>query len=142
MGQTVSGANLDSGYRAHPEHKIDVVLCPALIEVIFNGEPIASSEKTLLLTESRHGPVYYFPREDVNMRLLEKTDAQTVCPFKGAASYWSVVVGERMSENAVWSYEDPLREVAGIQNYMAFYWDKMDDWRCDGQPLKEDEGTR
>ncbi|MFQ5693930.1 MAG: DUF427 domain-containing protein, partial [Nitrospinota bacterium] len=52
----------------------------------------------------------------------------TRCPYKGDASYWTVTAGGRTAENAVWSYEDPIDEVAGIEGHMAFYWDRMDAW--------------
>ncbi len=138
MGLTVSGASTKSGYETHPEHKLDVALSEATIQVVFNGETIASSDRVLLMTESRHTPVYYFPRDSVNPSFLEKTDLLTTCPFKGAASYWTVKVGDRKAENAVWSYEDPLIEMAGIQDYMAFYWEKMDQWLRNGQPIEQD----
>lgn len=137
IGQTVSGAQAQSGYEAHPEHKIDVSLKGALIQVVFNGEIIASSDRALLMAESRHSPVFYFPRDAVKMSLLEKTDLTSTCPFKGAASYWTIKVSDREAISAVWSYEDPLREVAGIQDYMAFYWDKMDQWLSDGQLIEQ-----
>ena len=57
--------------------------------------------------ESNHIPLYYFPVEDVRMDLQEKTDNSTHCPYKGDASYWSVKVGDRIAENAVWGYEKP-----------------------------------
>ncbi len=135
MGLTVSGADAPSGYEAHPDHKLDIALAGAAIQVILNGEVIASSDRALRMTESRRAPLYYFPRDCVNMSFLEKTDLQTTCPFKGAASYWTVKVGDRREVDAAWSYEDPLRQVAGIQNYMAFYWDKMDQWLRDGRPI-------
>jgi uncharacterized protein (DUF427 family) len=70
---------------------------------------------TRLLLETGHSPVYYFPREDVRMDLLERTDHHTRCPHKGEASSWNLKVGDRTVENAVWSYEQPLEQMAGDQ---------------------------
>ena len=66
----------------------------------------------------------YFPREDVRMDRLERTAHESFCPFKGDASYWCLVAGDRREENAVWSYEDPFEQVAGLRDYVAFYDDR------------------
>jgi uncharacterized protein (DUF427 family) len=66
----------------------------------------------------------------VRFELLEPTDHQTFCPFKGEASYWTLRVGDRVEENAVWSYEDAFDEVEGLEGYVAFYPDRVD-WEDD-----------
>jgi uncharacterized protein (DUF427 family) len=119
--------------RREPAHTISFEPCAKRVRVQFNGETVADSTRVHLLHETRHLPVYYFPRADVRMELLTRTDHATHCPYKGDASYWTVTVGERSAENAVWSYEDPIPEVAGIKDCMAFYWERMDRW------LEEDE---
>ena len=79
------------------------------VRVIFNGVAIADSRRAMLLHETRHPPVYYFPREDVRMDCLDRSTLVTYCPFKGDASYWSVIVGERAAADTAWSYEKALR---------------------------------
>ena len=106
------------------------------IAAVFQGKTIADSDRVLVLQETNHEPVYYFPRDGVQMGYLERTDHQSYCPFKGAASYWTINVGGRRLENAVWSYEDPLLEVSGIKDYLAFYWDKLDAWYENDEPLE------
>ena len=64
------------------------------------------------------------------------TDHHTHCPFKGDASYWSLKVGDRAIENAVWHYPEPLAEAPWLEGYAALYWDKADLW------LREDEPVR
>jgi len=86
---------------------------------------IAESSDALLIQESRHGDVYYLPRSDVNMELLQATDLSTYCPFKGHASYWSLEGVEDL-ENFVWSYEDPFAEVSALKDYMSFYTNKVE----------------
>jgi uncharacterized protein (DUF427 family) len=107
---------------------IEVEPSPRWVRIKFGGRTIADSKRVLLLRESGHTPVYYFPQEDVRMEWLTPTEHQTHCPYKGDASYWSVIVEERVVENAAWSYRDPLPERSDIQGYLAFYWDKMDAW--------------
>ena len=89
--------------------------------VVRGGVVLADSERAIDLLEPRHMPIIYFPRQDVNLELLEATDHATHCPYKGDATYWSVVVAGDKAENAVWSYEAPITEVAGIKDLMAFY---------------------
>ena len=85
------------------------------------GAVIAESEKALNLTEGDYDPVIYFPREDVAMALLEKTDRKTNCAYKGEAVYFSIVTKSQVIENAAWTYEAPLPELENIANHMAFY---------------------
>ena len=106
---------------------------PRRIRARFGGETIVDSRHAKLLHEQRHIPVYYFPQDEVRMDLLEPTEHSTRCPFKGEASYWSVRVGDRVSENAAWGYPDPLDDAPPLAGYVAFYWHKMDEW------LEEDE---
>ncbi len=128
MTSAIASRASGPGYATHPGYSIETEPCPKRIRVAFGGETIADSTAVLLLSETKHIPVYYFPRADVRLELLERTAHSTHCPFKEDASYWTVRVGERSAENAVWSYETPYAEVAQIKDYMAFYWDKMDHW--------------
>jgi uncharacterized protein (DUF427 family) len=98
------------------------------VRVFVAGQPVADSSRTIYVFETGHLPVYYFPREDVRFDLLEQTEHHTHCPYKGDASYYSIVVGDRREENAVWAYPDPLPSVSELADYVAFYWDKADAW--------------
>jgi uncharacterized protein (DUF427 family) len=106
---------------------------PKRMRAIFAGETVVDSRHAKLLHEHGHLPVFYFPEDEVRLDLLEPSDHRTHCPFKGDASYWSIRVGDRVAENAVWSYPEPLSGAPPIAGYVAFYWDKMDSW------LEEDE---
>jgi uncharacterized protein (DUF427 family) len=116
------------GFKTNPDYRITFERSPRRVRVQFNGEWVADSTAAHLLFETRHLPIYYFPRADVRMDLLRATEHHTYCPYKGTASYWSIAVGNRVSENAVWGYPEPFAEVAAIENYVAFYWDRVDHW--------------
>ena len=92
------------------------------VRVTFKGELIADSADALRLEEGRYPPVYYIPRKDVRMERLVRSAHSTHCPYKGAASYFSLKDGP---ENAVWSYEQPIPPVAAIRELLAFYPDKV-----------------
>jgi len=105
-------------------------LSQARVQVSFEGEVIADTREALELHESTGqgkktvAPVvYYIPRKDVKMGRLERSSHTTHCPFKGDASYYSLVEGP---ENAVWSYESPYDEMLAIKERLAFYPDKFD----------------
>jgi len=96
------------------------------VRVVFNGVPVADSARTKVVLEGSLAPVHYFPRADVRMDLLRATAHRSYCPFRGNASYWTLAVGDRRAENAVWSYEDPYEDALAIKGYLAFYRDRMD----------------
>ena len=118
----------ESGFRTNPDYKILFEPSPRRVRVKFNGEWIADSTRAHLLFETHHLPVYYFPRADVRLDLMAPTDHHTFCPYKGTASYWTIRVGDRVAENAVWGYPDPYDEVLAIRDFVAFYWDRVDHW--------------
>jgi uncharacterized protein (DUF427 family) len=82
----------------------------------WNGAVIAESDDTVLV-EGNH----YFPPESVNPALLEASDSHTHCPWKGEASYKSVVVDGKRNPDAAWFYPDPLPAAAGIKGRFAFW---------------------
>ena len=108
-------------YQEHPDYRVDLEPSDAHVCLRLGDEVIAESTKTLLVRETRLEPVVYFPKADVRFDRLEKTAHETFCPFKGDASYWTVRAGGLVEENAVWGYEDPFEEVAGLKDYVSFY---------------------
>lgn len=103
------------------------------MRVVLAGETIADSRRTLIVRERGYAPVRYFPREDVRMDLAERMDGRTYCPFKGEASYWTLRVGGRSEDDAMWSYETPYDEALALKDRVAFYRDRMDRWREDDE---------
>jgi len=109
-----------------PDYAVTATPCPDTVVVRRDGAEIARSRRALLVSETRHADVYYLPRDDVDMNRLQRTAHQTYCPFKGYASYWSVLAPGGVIENAVWSYEDPFEEVGGLRDYLSFYTDRVE----------------
>lgn len=98
------------------------------VHVDFADLTVADSKRVMLLLEFGHLPVFYFPIEDVRMDVMEASDFHTSSPLKGEASYWTIRVGDRVAENAAWSYRNPPADAPQVQGYMAFYWNQMDAW--------------
>jgi uncharacterized protein (DUF427 family) len=117
-----------SGYEDNPDFKIVFEPSPRRVRVMAGGETIADSTDMRLLHEPGHLPIYYFPRGDVRMDLLQESDHDTHCPWKGVARYWTVAAGGKTIENVAWSYDDPYPQVAEIAGYVSFTWSKMDHW--------------
>ena len=118
------------GFKKYPGHRVSAKPSHARVQISFKGEVIADTRQAVELHESTGqgkktvAPVvYYIPRKDVKMDRLERSSHVTHCPFKGDASYYSLVEGP---ENAVWSYESPYDEMLAIKERLAFYPDKFD----------------
>jgi uncharacterized protein (DUF427 family) len=71
----------------------------------------------------------HFPRGDVDMAALARSEHTSYCPYKGEASYYSIPAGGDRSRNAVWTYETPFEAMAQIKEYVAFYPDRVDEIR-------------
>ena len=108
-----------------PDHRVAFEKSPKRMRVLVEDTTIADTIGPGLMFETGHRPVYYFPRQDVRMDLLERTEHRTHCPYKGDASYWTIKVGDRRIENAVWSYEQPLAEIVAIKDYLASHPDEI-----------------
>lgn len=116
-----------------PAHLLWFHDVPKRVRALFGGETIVDTEGARFLHETRILPVYYVPRADVRFDLLEESDHSTHCPFKGDARYWSVRVGDRVAENAVWGYDEVVPGAPDLTGYVAVYFEKMDRW------LEEDD---
>jgi uncharacterized protein (DUF427 family) len=104
-----------------PDHPITVTATPRRIQVLYNGHVIVDTKRALTLKEASYKPVIYVPREDADMAFFTRTDHTTYCPFKGDASYYTLVMDGRFAENAVWTYETPYPAMEQIRGLLAFY---------------------
>lgn len=96
------------------------------IHVFCDGALVAESSGALALHETPLPPVFYFPRGDVNMDILTRSGKTTHCPFKGDASYYHIKLGKELLRDAVWTYENPVDNVADIKAYLAFDPDRVE----------------
>jgi uncharacterized protein (DUF427 family) len=109
-----------------PYHRVDVVSTDRHIRVLLEGEVLAETDRALALFESNLPPRWYIPREDVQAE-LDASDTVTRCPYKGAASYYSVKrSGGGDGTDLIWYYESPLAEVGRIQGLLCFFNEKVD----------------
>jgi uncharacterized protein (DUF427 family) len=108
------------------DHPIAIVPVSQRVRVRFAGHTIADTVRALSLREASYPPVLYVRREDVDMSLLVRSEHKSRCPYKGEASYYSIRASGRSAENAIWSYEEPLADMAEIAGLMAFYSNRVD----------------
>lgn len=85
------------------------------------GAVLGETSNALELTEGDHSPVIYFPRSDVAMAFLDRSEQTSHCPHKGDAVFLSIVTKSTTLQNAAWTYENPTEDVAQIKDYVAFY---------------------
>ena len=85
-----------------------------------DGAVLGESSRALELDEDGHRPVIYFPREDVAMAFLEPSEKSTHCPWKGDASYFSIVTEGATLRDAVWTYAEPKADMPEIAGMLAF----------------------
>ncbi|HEY7967735.1 MAG TPA: DUF427 domain-containing protein [Solirubrobacteraceae bacterium] len=109
-----------------PDHPITVEPTPGRVVVTAAGRKIADTTAALTLREADYPPAQYIPLADVDPAMLERTDHASYCPYKGDASYYSVLTDEGTLENAVWEYRTPYESVAEIEGHVAFYRDKVE----------------
>jgi len=80
---------------------------------------VAQTDAALRLDESNLPPRTYIPRADVQAT-LERSGKETFCPWKGDATYWHVTANGTRLEDAAWSYEEPIDDVAIIAGHLCF----------------------
>ncbi|MDN4646391.1 DUF427 domain-containing protein [Arthrobacter sp. PsM3] len=87
-----------------------------MAKAMWNGAVIAESDNTVMV-EGNH----YFPRSSVNAEYLEDSSHSSVCPWKGEAGYYSLVVDGQRNQDAAWFYAEPKADAGHIKGHFAFW---------------------
>ena len=114
-----------------PDHPITVTPAAKRWRARFQGHVIADSANALVLKEATYPQVIYFPREDVSMEYMSRTAHSTHCPYKGDASYYTLLMDGHFAENAVWTYETPYPAMTAIAGRVAFYPNQVELYEVD-----------
>ena len=86
------------------------------MKVVRDDQVLAESDQTIVI-EGNH----YFPPESIRKEYFQKSNKHTTCPWKGQASYYHIVIGDKVEQNAAWYYPEPTDKAKQIKNYVAFY---------------------
>lgn len=86
------------------------------MKAIWNGAVLAQSDDTVVV-EGNH----YFPPQSLNREFFTDSATHTTCPWKGQASYLSVVVAGKTNTDAAWVYRQPSSAAKHIKGYVAFW---------------------
>lgn len=86
------------------------------MKAVWNGTVLAESDETVMV-EGNH----YFPAESIKKEYFQTSDTRTICPWKGRASYYDVVVDGEVNRNAAWYYSSPSSAASQIKDRIAFW---------------------
>ncbi|CAF3427593.1 unnamed protein product [Rotaria sp. Silwood1] len=85
------------------------------VKAMWNGVIIADSDKAIKFDNN-----IYFPPDSINRQYVEDSSTHTTCPWKGVASYMTIVVGDEEFVDAMWYYPMPKEAAIDIKGYFAF----------------------
>lgn len=86
------------------------------MKATWNDTVIAESNNTVLV-EGNH----YFPESALKREFVTFSNHRTSCPWKGEASYYSLLVNGEINADAVWYYPEPKAEAENIRGHVAFW---------------------
>jgi uncharacterized protein (DUF427 family) len=86
------------------------------MKAIWNNQVIAESNDTVVV-EGNH----YFPFNSVKSDFIKPSETKSSCPWKGKASYYSLVVDGELNKDAAWYYSDPKPAASEIKGRVAFW---------------------
>lgn len=110
------------------------------VRVEFNGVVIAESRRPIRILETSHPPTYYLPPEDCKLEYFKPASRTTYCEFKGAASYYTIQVGDKSAPLAAWYYPNPRPGYEKLKNYIAIYASRVDACFVNGERVRAQAG--
>ena len=86
------------------------------MKATWNGALLAESNQTVVV-EGNH----YFPADTIDQQYFKASDTHSVCPWKGQASYYDVVVNGETNKDSAWFYPETKPDAKNIEGYIAFW---------------------
>lgn len=137
-GQAPNGLDWESvwDYPRPPETRPEI----RQVTIAVDGIEIARCDRAVKVCETAGGPVVYLPPEAIAEGALSQPRAGgSFCEWKGSASYFDVVAGDRTIPNAAWAYPDPTPAFEPIAGWISFY-PALVECRLDGELVKPQPG--
>ncbi|MGK7918203.1 MAG: DUF427 domain-containing protein [Prochloraceae cyanobacterium] len=85
-------------------------------KAIWNGSVLAESDKCEVVEGNQ-----YFPPDSINQEYFQPSSTHTTCPWKGQASYYTIVVDGKENKDAAWYYPNPKEKAQNIKDHIAFW---------------------
>jgi uncharacterized protein (DUF427 family) len=86
------------------------------MKAVWNGRVLAESDDIVVVEGNS-----YFPASTRDRSCVVPSDTTTICPWKGTAHYYTVVVDGRENRDACWFYPVPLSAAEQIRGRVAFW---------------------
>ena len=112
----------------------------ACLEVELAGRIVARTTRGWRVLETSHPPTYYLPADDFEPGVLRPTEGSSWCEWKGAASYFDLVVGDTVARQAAWTYPAPTRGFEAIAGAVAVMPGRVDRCFVDGETVTPQPG--
>ncbi len=114
--------------------------CRRRVRVELGGRVVADSTSALRILETSHPPTIYIPPGDFDALCLQAAAGRSFCEWKGIATYFDVVAGDRREAGAAWTYREPAAAYAALRDHIAVYPGRMDACRLDDERVRSQEG--
>lgn len=112
----------------------------ARVMIEHRGVVVASTTAAVRTLETSHPPTYYIPPDDIAKGLLRRAAGSSLCEWKGAATYWNVVIGGTVLSRVGWSYAHPTPHFDMLRDHVAFYAGPFDRCSVDGETVVPQPG--
>ena len=114
--------------------------CASHLTVMHRGVTVAETRRAIRTLETSHPPTYYFPREDVAVFLLRRSQRRSFCEWKGEAVYFDVLIEDRVLCDVAWSYPRPTAGFGSLRDHIAFYARAFEGCFIDGERVTPQPG--
>jgi uncharacterized protein (DUF427 family) len=119
-----------------PYHRIDILDSSRHVRVVLGGETVVETTHARFLFETTLPVRYYIPKSDVRWDLLEDSESETACAYKGTTSrYWKAETANGKVRDVAWCYESPNPEVARIGGLIGFFNERVEAMFVDGKEM-------
>ncbi len=107
-------------YPPNPYHRVDCRPTHRRLRVAVDGATLVDTTDTVIVFETSVQARLYVDPSYVRADLLRRSDTTSYCNYKGHATYWSAVIGDRVVDDVAWSYDDPPPETLPIKGFFSF----------------------
>ncbi len=105
------------------------------------GWTIVDAPRAIRILETSQPPAYYVAPEFVAFDRLGATAQRSYCEWKGPAVYADIVIDDRVTQGAGWSYPEPTERYRALANYWAFYAQVADECWVDDEQVQPNPGS-